>query len=207
MYLVQQSFFSSEIKHLESNKPIKHTKLLKLNPFLDRGLLRIGGRLSRLDLCYEEKHPLILPAKGNLVALMVRNMHQRTQRGGTQLTLRNLRLRYWILKGRQAVKGIVNKCTVCLRYSAKPETQLMGSLPKERVTPAFAFEHAGVDFAGSFKLRLTKSRGKGTLKAYVSVFICLSTKAVHLEAWRTIQQKHSSPLLRGLLVEEGTAPF
>ena len=138
--------------------------------------------MSRSDLCYEEKHPLILPAKGNLVALMVRDMHQRTQHGGTQLTLRNLRLRYWILKGKQAVKGIVNKCTVCLRYSAKPETQLMGSLPKERVTPAFAFEHAGVDFAGPFKLRLTKSRGKGTLKAYVSVFICLSTKAVHLEA-------------------------
>ena len=58
----------------------------------------------------------------------------------------------------------------------------MRILAKERVTTAFAFKHADVDFVGPFKLRLSKSRGKGTLKSYVSEFICLSTKAIHFKA-------------------------
>ena len=57
----------------------------------------------------------------------------------------------------------------------------MGNIPRERVVPAYPFQNSGVDFAGPFKIRLSKSRGKGTLKGYICIFICLRTRSVHLE--------------------------
>lgn len=43
------------------------------------------------------------------------------------------------------------------------------------------FRKLGVDFAKPYKLRLTKFRGKGTIKAYLAIFICLSRRAAHIE--------------------------
>ena len=57
----------------------------------------------------------------------------------------------------------------------------MGDLPKVRVTPSSPFNRSGVDYAGPLKVRLSKTRGKGTTKGYIAVFICLATRAVHLE--------------------------
>ena len=182
VFLIQRDSFSSEIKYLKHNKPLKDVNLTKLHPFLDKGLLRLGGRLQHSDLDYEEKHPLILPSKSPLNMLLIRLVHLKTLHGGTQLTLSTHRSRFWIIKGKQMVRNVLLKCVVCRLFSAKSQYQLMGSLPKERVTPAYPFERAGVDFAGPFRLRLSKSRGKGTMKGYVAIFICLSTRAVHLEA-------------------------
>ncbi|XP_062537816.1 uncharacterized protein LOC134206141 [Armigeres subalbatus] len=55
----------------------------------------------------------------------------------------------------------------------------MGELPVERVTPTFPFAHTGVDYCGPFSYRPT--RRATAIKCYVSVFVCLVTKAVHLE--------------------------
>lgn len=57
----------------------------------------------------------------------------------------------------------------------------MGSLPPARVTPARAFLHSGVDYAGPYTLRTWRGRASRTYKAYLVVFICLSTSAVHLD--------------------------
>ena len=47
IHLVQQAFFLSEIKKLESKGTLDSSnQLIKLNPFIDDGLLRVGGRLA-----------------------------------------------------------------------------------------------------------------------------------------------------------------
>jgi len=58
----------------------------------------------------------------------------------------------------------------------------MGYLPQERVTPSRPFLNTGVDYAGPVQLRTTRGRGHRAYKAFISVFVCLSTRAVHLEA-------------------------
>lgn len=58
----------------------------------------------------------------------------------------------------------------------------MDNLPRERVTPARPFLHTGVDYAEPVQLRTTKGRGHRAFKAFIAVFVCLSTRAVHLEA-------------------------
>ncbi|CAK1589037.1 unnamed protein product [Parnassius mnemosyne] len=58
----------------------------------------------------------------------------------------------------------------------------MGSLPAVRCTPARAFLHSGVDYAGPINIRTTKGRGHHSHKGYICLFICMSTRAIHLEA-------------------------
>ena len=57
----------------------------------------------------------------------------------------------------------------------------MGDLPSARVKPSKAFLYTGVDYAGPFQITLKRGRGVRTQKAYLALFICMTTKAVHLE--------------------------
>ena len=45
------------------NEVTKTSSLYRLDPFVDRGLLRIEGRLNHADIPEESKHPVILPRK------------------------------------------------------------------------------------------------------------------------------------------------
>ncbi|XP_075991105.1 uncharacterized protein LOC142986474 [Anticarsia gemmatalis] len=57
----------------------------------------------------------------------------------------------------------------------------MADLPKERVTPSRPFTNTGVDYTGHVEVKINKGRGVKTCKAYIAIFICMVTKAVHLE--------------------------
>lgn len=67
---------------------------------------------------------------------------------------------------------------VCFRMKSKNVTQLMGNLPEIRVTQARAFLNTGIDYASPFSIKISSNK---TGKAYLGIFICLATKAVHLE--------------------------
>jgi hypothetical protein len=59
----QQEAFHSDMHNLrKSSRLSQDSKLISLNPFIDKkGLLRVGGRLRHAPITYEQKHPLILP--------------------------------------------------------------------------------------------------------------------------------------------------
>ncbi|XP_029166034.1 uncharacterized protein LOC114936867 [Nylanderia fulva] len=179
---VQRFSFSIETQEIERDDcPSKSSPLRNLNPFLDsKGVLRVGGRLSQASLSYDERHPIILPGH-RISDLIVAQAHSRTLYGGTQLTLRVLRQQYWLLNARNIVKSHVHRCVVCVRHRAIPVPQLMGNLPDVRVNPSCPFQHTGVDYAGPFLVLPTVGRGQRTHKAYVVVFVCLATRAIHLE--------------------------
>lgn len=57
----------------------------------------------------------------------------------------------------------------------------MGSLPKVRITPTLPFCTTGVDYAGWFQIKDRQGRGCKISKAYIAVFVCFATRALHLE--------------------------
>ncbi|GFX88116.1 uncharacterized protein TNCV_159311 [Trichonephila clavipes] len=65
----------------------------------------------------------------------------------------------------------------------------MGDLPESRVCPSSVFQRTGIDFAGPFLIRSSKGRGSRNTKCYICVFVCLATKAVHLEVVSDLTSK------------------
>ncbi|GFT33539.1 integrase catalytic domain-containing protein [Trichonephila clavipes] len=57
----------------------------------------------------------------------------------------------------------------------------MGNLPAIRLSAGRAFLNVGIDFGGPFITKPNVSRSKVKLKSYLALFICMATKAVHLE--------------------------
>ncbi|XP_039303484.1 uncharacterized protein LOC120357383 [Solenopsis invicta] len=181
---VQLEHYRSELVALQRSLPLpSSSSLSRLTPFCDsQGLLRVGGRLRHALLAYDERHPVLLPGGSHFTRLVVEACHLRALHGGVQTTMGVVRQRYWIPRGRAVIKRWLHRCVRCVRWRADVPQQLMGSLPRERVTPGRPFLDTGVDYAGPILLRATKGRGHRAYKAFVAVFVCLATRAVHLEA-------------------------
>ena len=164
-------------KYLPPKRP-----LLKLRPFVYKDVIRVSGRLGNAFLPFDNKHPLLLDPKDFLIHLIIERVHYSdTLRSGSQMTLGTLRQNYWVVRGRNAVKRVLNKCFKCKRYGNHQCTQLMGNYPAAQVTASLLFVSTGVDYAGPICVKLLKSRGNTTLKGYIAIFKCFSTRAAHLE--------------------------
>jgi len=180
---LQAELFPTKLQALQCDKSIPaRSSLAPLTPFLDReGVIRVGGRLHHSHLPFSSRHPILL-SPHHLVRLIIHHMHLRTLHGGTQLTLSALRQEYWILRAQSLVKSTIHGCVRCIRERASVPTQLMGDLPAVRVSKSErAFSHCGIDYAGPIRIRASAGRGITARKAYIALFICLSTRAIHLE--------------------------
>lgn len=181
--VAQVDGFSQELSCLKRDDELPNkSRIVGLSPFLDsEGIIRVGGRLSAAKLPYAAKHPVLLPKEHFVVTLIVEKEHKNSLHAGPQLMMSLLRDRYWIVNARNKARSVVNKCIVCRRYRAKTIEQLMGPLPSSRVEPARAFSKTGVDYAGPFLLKTKTGRGARTEKCWLSLFVCFTTKAVHIE--------------------------
>lgn len=181
--IAQMQMFSDEIEKLKNEKPLSvKSKLIQLNPYIDvEGTLRVGGRLRHADLTMSEMHPIILDTNSQISEMIIRDVHQKTLHGSAQLTLSTLRQEYWILRAQSLVKKCIHQCIVCFKHNAHTKKQLMGAYPVERVRLNRPFWSTGLDFAGPITVKWSNGRGAKTMKAYIAVFICLATKAIHLE--------------------------
>ncbi|XP_011861959.1 PREDICTED: uncharacterized protein LOC105558722, partial [Vollenhovia emeryi] len=181
---IQRLHFVAEVSDLKAKKQIRLTsKLALLSPFIDEtGLLRVGGRIRNSLTAFDTKHPIILPAESTFTKLLFKREHRRLLHAGPQTLLYAIREKYWPLRGKNLARKIVHECMTCFRNNPKPLSQVMGQLPADRVIPRRPFYVTGIDFAGPIVTLVNRGRGRKTNKSYISLFICFSTKAIHLEA-------------------------
>ena len=178
----QQVDFSVELACiLRGEQLVRSNRLAKLYPFLDPddGVLRVGGRLQARvgTLANSTIYPAILTRKCRLSVLLGQKVHEETLHGGLQLCIAELRRTFWVISSRQMFRDLIRNCVTCFRHNSKPLHALMGDLPKERVTPSRPFSYVGLDFAGPIAAKAKN----GTEKVYLAIFVCFSTKAVHIE--------------------------
>ncbi|XP_055844957.1 uncharacterized protein LOC129911250 [Episyrphus balteatus] len=179
---VQLTSFSEDIRTLTLKKelPLK-SKLLKYSPFLDnKGLLRVGGRIKNANISFNIKHPYILPIN-DFSHLIIEDIHKKNLHPGVSATFAIVRQQYWILGSRNLTRKIVFKCTTCFKLRKTTSSQLMGDLPSQRVSQSRPFSHTGCDYAGPLCIKLSRGRNPKTSKAYICLFVCMATKAIHLE--------------------------
>lgn len=202
----QAGDFFSEIETLKKRAPVKSgSKIAALNPFIDEtdGILRVGGRIQSDNLTYNQRHPAILAYSNVLVELIIRDAHLTTLHGGNTLTLTYIRQSYWILKAKRAIKYVLRRCVKCTRFRAETQQQQMGNLPEQRTTEARPFLFTGVDFCGPFDMKASAGRGMKTTKGYVAIFICLVTKAIHIEAVSDLTSKAFIAALHRVISRRG----
>lgn len=180
--IVQSESFD-EIKSIRAQKAIGlKSSIRNLDPFLDRdGILRVGGRLQQSSFSESEKFPIILPSKHHFTTILIRHEHLLLKHGGLALVLQKIRQRFWIVNAKVTVNTIIHRCVVCFRYKKKLATQKMGSIPSYRLKPAIPFTYTGVDYAGYFNIKSSSRKNAPYIKGYISLFICLTTRAIHLE--------------------------
>ena len=112
---IQTTSFAHEVKLVSSCQPLPlSNKLSALCPFLDKeGILRVGGRLTNLNIPRSMKHPPILDRTHAATKLLISWKHRRNGHVGTDQVLALLREEYWILGGRIAVNQVVQRCFLC----------------------------------------------------------------------------------------------
>lgn len=179
----QNQSFTNDIKHLKKHHCVNpKSKICRFTPFLDNEeIVRVGGRLRHSKFDFNKKHPILLCGKHHLSKLIFRYEHIRQLHAGPQLLLYTVRQIYWVTNARNISRQIVHACIKCFKHNAQPQSVIMGNLPQTRLQITYPFFVTGVDYAGPFIIKDRKGRGTKTSKAYISLFICFSTKALHLE--------------------------
>ncbi|KAK3740276.1 hypothetical protein QZH41_000195 [Actinostola sp. cb2023] len=97
----------------ESQRDLKIADYPNLSPFIQDGIIRVGSRLNKSQLPYDQVNPVLLPANCHISTLIMRHMHQRVSHAGRERTLCESRARYWIVRGRSLAKKIARECVTC----------------------------------------------------------------------------------------------
>ena len=197
----QAHSFHDEITALKKGSTVKNSSsIYRLDPVLENGVLRIGGRLNRSALPEEVKHPAILPKGGHVSKLILSYIHELTGHGGRNHMLSRLRQQYWILRANSSARTIIRQCHVCRRQRGKVGEQFMSDLPSDRITPDLPpFTHVGMDYFGPIEVK----RGRVTVKRYGVIFTCLACRAIHLEVAHSLNTDSCIHALRRFICRRG----
>ena len=146
---------------------------------LEYYIIQTKGRLVQSDLPVDAITPFFLPNKSYLVDLLITHIHTSHHHIGLSQTLSLYRQCCWTLKIHSFTKSILLRCVICQRVKKGTLFRpLPPPLPAERVQWVQPLANVGVYHTESFTIR--DSQGRKT-KAYICLFVCTTTRAVHLE--------------------------
>ncbi|XP_067283159.1 uncharacterized protein [Pseudorasbora parva] len=163
--------FPEDFHCLVAGKPVPYSsRLLTLAPEYDHtvGLIRVGGRLRHSQqLDADIIHPVVLDPSHKITQLLIQNIDKELHHPGSERVFAEIRRKYWILRGREAVKRQQFSCPDCQRWRAKPTVPRMADLPQARLQilkpPFFS---TGMDCFGPFTVKIGR-RCEKTLGHFV----------------------------------------
>ena len=165
--------------------------ILQLRLYMDQeGIIRSKGRFGQsTQFSYDAVNPILISGRSPLAELLITHAHRECKHLGLNSTLYYLRnTGFWLTSARSSVMRIIGKCLTCLRYRAKtfapPDSD---DLPMARTDSLIPFSSIGIDYTGQFTLIDYSGQ---YIKAYILLFTCLTTRAVHLEIAPSMSVQH-----------------
>ena len=132
--------------------------------------------------------------------MLINHVHTSHNHIGLSQTLSLYRQHCWTPKIRSRIKSLL-RCVVCQRIkSSTIKRPPPPPLPAERVKWVSPFTNVGVDHTGSFTIK--DKKGNKT-KAYICIFVCATTRAVHLEVVENLSTTSFIMCLRCLAASKG----
>lgn len=183
--VVQREAYQEEIYSIQERKSVPtNSSLRKLDPYVDfDGVMRVGGRLNKGQLCEDEKNPIIIPSQHHVAKLIIEFYHRKSKHQGRHITGGAVRSAgFWIVGGKRLISSILYKCVICRKLRRKEETPKMADLPIDRTQPGPPFTYVGLDTFGPWNIVAKRTRGGVTnSKRWAILFTCLTTRGVHIE--------------------------
>ena len=113
---------------------------------------------------------------------MILYTHDKVCHAGVKSTLTELQLKYWIVKGHQTIRKIINPCVTCKKVLGKvlwpPPTP---ALPEYQVCAEFPLQVTGFDFAGPLFVKDIYSKSSDVNKCFILIFTCAPSWFTYLE--------------------------
>lgn len=119
-------------------------------------MIRVSGRFRNSNFNFNKKHPFLLPAYYHITTILSTNLAN-----------------FWQIYS----KKVVRQCVHCFRVNQSQSNPIMGDLPSSRFNVSYHFATTGVDCSDQFLMKSRQGKKSSFNKAYVSLFIYLSTKA------------------------------
>ena len=145
----------------------------------------------------EGPHPVFIPPDSLLAKKLIFQDHKNTLHGGLVLTMTKVRSNYWIPTLRKLTKTVVRKCYGCKRFKSLP---YLGPLPNDGTEQVMPFQVIGTDFVNPIHYR---AKTKKEQKAYILIFSCSVSRAVHLELISNTTTKEFVKCLKRLVARRG----
>ncbi len=188
-----------ELKPLPRGHPLHHLYV----KFSTSGHLVAASRVRRPDAPNRSEELIILDTRSEMTKLLLCTLHRAHGHPGASALLSILSSSYHIIGLRNYLKKLTRTCVTCQKALARPLSHIMGLLPEVRTTPAPPFYNTGVDFAGPLLLRVGYTRRPQHIKCYISVFVCMCTKAVHLDLCQSLSSEDFLATLRRFVARRG----
>ena len=159
-----------------------------------QGILECRGRIHG-------EYPIFLPDSHPFTYKLVQQAHLTTMHGGSTLTMAKVREAYWVPRLRRLVKRVRGNCWGCKRFRTLAyQSPPPGNLPTTRTQGTTPFQVVGVDFAGPIRYR---SKGKKECKAYLALYGCSLTRAVHLDLLKSMEATEFVLSLKRFIARRG----
>ena len=94
----QMVHFEAEYKALSNGESINpKSSIAPLYPFMDNGIIRVGGRLAHgYSMTDDQRFPLLVSHRSKLATLGINDAHKRTLHGGPTATVAQMRRQIWV---------------------------------------------------------------------------------------------------------------
>ncbi len=204
--LEQKEYFPEAIKALDRDTPLPKGHALRKYHITrnSKGPLLLSTRVRDFQNPKQPLKLIALSLRSSLTRLLLTSLHIRYLHPGTNTLLSIINHTYHIPGVKNHLKGLSRKCPQCQRAYDRGVHQAMGILPLTRTTPAPPFTSTGVDFAGPFITRRGHTRKPVMVKSYACIFICLTTKATHIELCLDLSTDEFMAALRRFCARRGT---
>ena len=143
---------------------------------------------------------MVLPKKSPISRIIIEHFHKICGHSGRTTTVAEVRTRgYWIIGMNTTVRSVVYHCVTCKKLRGKLSEQKMADFPEDCCKSEGPFVYSGIDVFGPF----TTKNGRKSFKRFVCLFICLSSKGIHLEVLNEMTTDSFINALRRFLSRRG----
>ena len=169
----------------------------KLAPYEDDdGIWRVGIRMREFTpFTHDKKPPVLLPNGHRFTYLLMLDSHEK-KHGGISETVGRFRLSgYWTVKANILAKKIKENCVTCKYLDHEPISQLMGPIPKDRLSLLSAWNEVELDLFGPYDCRSDVNK-RSTKKIWGMLVVDVNSGAMYCDVVHDYSAQETLKTLR-----------